>query len=177
MDVRSYNREAWDRQVAKRDRWTIPVTSEAVAAARRGEWDVVLTPERPVPRAWFPALQGAEVLALASGGGQQGPLLAAAGAKVTVFDNSPAQLRQDRAVADRDGLTLVTLEGDMRDLSRFPGEPLVFGHTLEEQIGGQLEAGFLITGFYEDRDESRLAQKLPLFIATRAVKPSSVNRR
>jgi len=29
---------------------------------------------------------------LASGGGQQGPVLAAAGAHVTVFDNSPRQL-------------------------------------------------------------------------------------
>ena len=31
------------------------------------------------------------------------------------------------------------------------GQPLEFGHTLEDQIGGQLEAGFVITGFYEDR--------------------------
>ena len=36
MDVRAYNREAWDRQVAAGNPWTIPVSSEAVAAARRG---------------------------------------------------------------------------------------------------------------------------------------------
>ena len=29
-------------------------------------------------------------------------------------------------------------------------EPLCFGHTLADQIGGQLDAGFVLTGFYED---------------------------
>lgn len=256
MDVRSYNRDAWDRQVEKGDRWTVPVTSDAIAAAREGRWEVVLTPQKPVPRGWFPPLRGLEVLGLASAGGQQGPLLAAAGAKVTVFDNSPAQLAQDRSVAERDGLSLTTVEGDMRDLSRFgeghfdlifnpcsncfvedvlpmwreclrvlkpggvlltgfcnpvmftvdpeleaegvlqirydvpysdvtsltdeerrrymeAGEPLTFGHTLEDQIGGQLAAGFVLTGLYEDRNESKLGEKMPLFLATRAVKPTS----
>ncbi len=38
----------------------------------------------PVPRAWFPGdLAGQAVLCLASGDGQQGPVLAAAGAAVT----------------------------------------------------------------------------------------------
>jgi SAM-dependent methyltransferase len=50
---------------------------------------VLLTPTKPVPRDWFPPLPGLDVLCLASGGGQQGPILAAAGASVTVFDNSP----------------------------------------------------------------------------------------
>jgi hypothetical protein len=54
------------------------------------------------------------------------------------------------------------------------GEPLAFGHTLEDQIGGQLDAGFVITGFYEDRydgaDSDPLSKYLPTFIATRAVK-------
>ena len=35
LDVRSYNRDAWNRQVAEGNQWTIPVSSEAVAAARR----------------------------------------------------------------------------------------------------------------------------------------------
>ena len=48
--------------------------SDAIAAARRGEWSIVLTPTKPIPRSWFPAdLHGADVLCLASGGGQQGP--------------------------------------------------------------------------------------------------------
>jgi len=215
----------------------------------------VLTPTKRVPREWFPPLDGREVLCLASGGGQQGPILAAAGAIVTAFDNSPAQLNQDRQVADRDGLNLTTVEGDMRDLSPFsegqfdlifhpcsngfvpdvrpvwrechrvlrPGgvllagfanpalyvfddaaatergelvvkhaipysdltsltdderkrytdkhEPLCFGHTLDDQIGGQLHAGFVLTGFYEDHDPTHpLAKYLPTFIATRSVK-------
>src|SRR5579864_7291304 len=99
MDVRSYNRTAWDRNVERKNRWTVPASPQAVAAARRGEFEILLTPTKPVPMDWFPALQATSVLCLASGGGQQGPLLAAAGALVTVFDNSPRQLAQDRFVA------------------------------------------------------------------------------
>ena len=48
-----------------------------------------------------------------------------------------------------------------------------FSHTLEEQIGGQLEAGFLLTHLYEDTNgEGRLHElNIPTFLATRAVKP------
>jgi len=258
MDVRAYNRGAWDRQVEGGNRWTVPVGAEEVAAARRGEWGILLTPTKPVPAGWFPPLAGTEVLCLASGGGQQGPILAAAGARVTVFDNSPAQLAQDRAVAEREGLDLRTVEGDMRDLSaledgafdlifhpvsnvfvpevrpvwreafrvarsggvllagfanpanfifdfdkadnegvlevkyRLPysdvesleaaelekvmesGWPLEFSHSLEEQIGGQLEAGFVLTGFFEDGfapGEDVISDHMPTFMATRALKP------
>src|ERR1700676_3256530 len=108
MDILSYNRHAWDRQVEKGNRWTVPVTPDVIAAARRGDWQVVLTPTRPVPARWFPELVGLDVLCLASGGGQQAPVLAAAGARVTVLDNSPRQLAQDQMVADRDGLELTT---------------------------------------------------------------------
>ena len=90
-----------------------------IAAARRGDWQLVLTPTRPVPREWFPKLAGEAVLCLASGGGQQAPVLAAAGAVVTVLDNSPAQLAQDRLVAERERLDIQTLLGDMADLSAF----------------------------------------------------------
>jgi SAM-dependent methyltransferase len=60
------------------------------------------------------------VLCLASGGGQQGPVLAAAGAAVTVLDTSPRQLGRDQEVATREGLAVRTVLGDMRDLSAFP---------------------------------------------------------
>ncbi len=119
FDVRAYNSAAWDKAVERQSEWTIPVEPAAVAAARRGDWQIVLTPTQPVPRTWFPPLAGADVLCLASGGGQQAPLLAAAGARVTVFDNSPQQLAQDRYVARREGLELATVEGDMRDLAPF----------------------------------------------------------
>jgi 2-polyprenyl-3-methyl-5-hydroxy-6-metoxy-1,4-benzoquinol methylase len=56
-------------------------------------------------------------LCLASGGGQQAPILAAAGASVTVFDASDAQLGSDRAVATRHGLDVTTVKGFMDDLS------------------------------------------------------------
>jgi SAM-dependent methyltransferase len=256
MDIRAYNREAWNREVESGNRWTVPVSSEQVQAARRGQWEVLLTPIRAVPKDWFPDIADLEVLCLASGGGQQGPILAAAGARVTVFDNSPNQLARDRMVAERDGLVINTLEGDMADLSIFPndifdlifhpvsnvfvpdvrpvwkeayrvlktggslmagfmnpalyifdldlmddhntlevkysipysdltspseeyrkryrrkGWPLEFGHSLEDQIGGQIEAGFMLTGFYEDvDDETLLARYLPIFVATCALKP------
>jgi SAM-dependent methyltransferase len=118
--VVAHNRAAWDHEVETGNQWTIPVGSDVIAAARAGDWAVVLIGHDPVPRDWFPAsLAGADVLCLASGGGQQGPVLAAAGARVTVFDNSPRQLGQDRLVAARDQLSLSTVLGDMRDLSAF----------------------------------------------------------
>lgn len=255
-EVAARNRAAWDAQVRSGNRWTVPVDAAAVAAARTGTWELLLTPTRPVPRAWYPPLADAPVLLLAGAGGQQGPLLAAAGARVTVIDNSPAQLAQDRFVADRDGLAIATELGDMRDLSRFadesfalvfhpcangfvpdirpvwreaarvlqPGgvllagfvnpieylfdaaaaergelivrhtipysdltdvtpeeralfearhEPLTFGHTLEDQIGGQLDAGLVLTAMFEDRwGESPLGRHIASFMATRAVKPA-----
>ena len=256
MDIRAYNRFAWNRQVEIGNPWTVPVSSEVIASARQGEWELLLTPTKSVPRIWFPEnLSGAEILCLASGGGQQAPVLAAGGAQVTVLDNSPKQLERDRFVARREGLDLITIEGDMRDLSTFSdesfdlifhpvsnvfvpevrpvwieayrvlrqrgvllsgfnnpviyifdadlveqgdlevkyslpysdltslseserqryideGAPLEFSHTLDDQIGGQISAGFVISGFYEDIDpDTILKEYFPSFIATRAFKP------
>ena len=256
MDLLKYNREAWDREVSKGNEWTLPVSREVIALARKGVWEVVLTPQKPVPQNWFPSLTRKRVLALASAGGQQGPIFAAAGALVTVFDNSPAQLAQDKSVAEREHLELQLVEGDMKDLSCFPdesfdlifhpcsncfvpdvkpvwkeayrvlkrggvllsglcnpiafatdpdlesqgivqlkykipysdltsltdqerkrytdkGEPLAFGHTLEDLIGGQINAGFAITGFFEDswtEKNGPIHKYLNCYIATRALK-------
>ena len=117
MGVRDYNREAWDREVERGNDWTVPVGPDVIEAARRDQWEILLTENRSVTRAWFPDLQGANVLCLTSGGGQQAPALAAAGANVTVLDNAPRQLAQDHLVAEREGLALETIEGDMADLS------------------------------------------------------------
>ncbi len=263
MDVRQHNRAFWDRMVEVGDRWTVPVNGSVIAAARRGDWRILMTPTKPVPRDWFPTLEGLDVLCLASGGGQQGPILAAAGARVTVFDNSPKQLGQDRFVAERESLDITTVEGDMADLSAFADgsfgmiihpvsncfvaevrpvwkeafrvlrssgvliagfnnpavylfdyeladrdgvlkvkyqlpysdltsldedarnrelvekkEPIEYSHSLEDQIGGQLDAGFVLTGLYEDTypegpidEDDLLAKYMDVFIATRAVKP------
>ena len=39
--------------------------------------------------------------------------------------------------------------------------PLEFSHSLEDQIGGQLEAGFVLTGLYEDQQNSPLGKYMP----------------
>jgi SAM-dependent methyltransferase len=120
FDPVAHNRAAWDREVAGGNEWTRPVGPDVVARALAGDWSVVLIGYEPTPRDWFPAdLTGAAILCLASGGGQQGPVLAAAGAAVTVFDNSPGQLARDDEVAAREGLAVRTVLGDMRDLSAF----------------------------------------------------------
>jgi SAM-dependent methyltransferase len=120
FNIREYNRYAWDAQVALGNKFTLPVGPEIIAKARQGIFDVVLTETKPVPHSWFPPnLKSADILGLACGGGQQGPVLAALGANVTIFDNSPAQLARDEDVAVREGLTIRTVEGDMRDLSVF----------------------------------------------------------
>ena len=47
-----------------------------------------------------------------------------------------------------------------------------FSHTIEEQIGGQLRAGFMLTDIFEDTNGyGKLEEyKVPTFWATRAVK-------
>ncbi len=120
IDIAAHNAQAWDLQVKKNSPWTVPVCHEEVEAARAGLFSILLTAKEPVPRDWFPKdLSGVRILCLASGGGQQGPILSAAGADVTVLDNSLAQLAQDRLVAQREKLPLKTVRGDMRDLSCF----------------------------------------------------------
>lgn len=120
IDVVALNRAAWDRESASGEsEWSRPFDRAAIAKARAGAPDIVLTPTRSVPQAWFGALQGAQVLGLASGGGQQVPALAAAGARVTSFDNSSEQLARDREVADREALDIKLEQGDMMDLTRF----------------------------------------------------------
>jgi SAM-dependent methyltransferase len=254
LNIGDYNRYAWDRQVDHKNKFTLPVDSQIISAARNGIFSVLLTETRPVPQNWFPPFHNLEVLGLACGGGQQGPVFAALGANVTIFDNSPSQLEQDRLVAEREGLRIRTVQGDMRNLSVFSDEtfdmifhpvsnvfcpdvlpvwreafrvlrhggvllsgqanpvyylfgthadeqkdlvvkygipysdindmepeeldlcieegiPLEFGHSLTDLIGGQIEAGFSITGFYEDIcPDSPLRKYHPEYIATRAFK-------
>lgn len=166
MDITAYNRTAWNAQVAQGNRWTLPVTSNEIKRARSGDWKIVLTPNKPVPRAWFGPLENCDLLCLASGGGQQAPILAAAGARVTSFDNSEAQLAVDRLVAERDGLELRTVHGDMADLSVFPDASFdVIFHPVSNVFvpdikpvwrecfrvlrpGGRLMAGFMNPAFF-----------------------------
>jgi hypothetical protein len=67
-------------------------------------------------------------------------------------------------------LTSVTEEERARRIAN--GETIEFGHTLADQLGGQLDAGFLISGFYEDHHRQlAIAKYTPTYIATRAIKP------
>ena len=118
-NVVEYNSSAWDAAVDSGNTWTKPVGAGVITAARNGAWDLLLTPSRAVPKEWFGDIRGKDVLCLASGGGQQAPVLSAAGARVTSFDNSSRQLGQDRFVAERDGLDIRLEQGDAADLSRF----------------------------------------------------------
>lgn len=253
MDYIKENEKIWDKRSENNDKWSICVSSETVNRAREGVWSIVLTPAKPVPADWFPEkLDGKKILCLASGGGQQGPILAAAGADVTVFDNSRVQLEKDEYVAQRDNLVIKTVQGNMQDLSVFEdesfdcivhpwsngyiddvrpvwkecarvlkkngvlmagfGNPIssifnvgkfekgileventipyadidhmddpeikaiaeedgyYWGHTLEDQIKGQTDAGFAIVGFYEDIGGCALDKYINSSIATRAIK-------
>jgi hypothetical protein len=53
--------------------------------------------------------------------------------------------------------------------------PLEFSHTLEDLIGGQTRAGFMINDLYEDvdppDDAHPLSQYTSIYLATRAIKP------
>lgn len=112
------NRAAWNAY-DESNPWTVPVDEETIRRARNGDWGVLLTECKTVPKAWFPHLEGIDLLGLASGGGQQMPIFAALGARVTSFDNSDAQLDKDSLVARREGFSIRTVQGDMRDLSAF----------------------------------------------------------
>lgn len=53
-------------------------------------------------------------------------------------------------------------------------EGIMFSHSLEEQLGGQLEAGFILRDLYEDRDReggAAIREYAPQYMATKAVKP------
>ena len=48
--------------------------------------------------------------------------------------------------------------------------PFEFEHSLTDQINGQIEAGFIISGFYEDKGEELLDEFTSTFIVTKAEK-------
>ena len=249
MDYSEINAQTIDRWIQDGWEWGVPITHQAYLDARAGNWDVVPTPTKPVPKAWFGDLKGKRVLGLASGGGQQMPIFAALGAVCTVLDYSPAQLESERMVSQREGYDIRIIRADMtkplpfddnafdlifhpvsncyvrevrpifrecfrvlkpggallggydmginflvdekeeRIVNSLPFDPITdpalmaqlqknddgvqFSHTLEDQVGGQLAAGFQITDLYEDTNGyGRLHDMgIPTFAAIRAVKP------
>ena len=249
MDYTEVNAQTIDRWVREGWEWGVPVSHQAYLDAVAGNWDVVLTPIKPVPKAWFGDLKGKRVLGLACGGGQQMPIFAALGAVCTVLDYSPAQLESERMVSQREGYDIRIIRADMtkplpfddcsfdlifhpvsncyvrevrpifrecfrvlkpggvllggydmginflvdekeeRIVNSLPFDPITdpalmaqlqknddgvqFSHTLEDQVGGQLAAGFQITDLYEDTNGyGRLHDMgIPTFAAIRGVKP------
>ncbi|WP_332447624.1 class I SAM-dependent methyltransferase [Sphaerochaeta sp.] len=113
------NAQAWDWEVGRKNIWTDGCTTEQQQKARSGELDMVLSPFKQVKPSWVDDIRGKNVLALACGGGQQGVLMALAGAKVTVFDISEKQLGQDAQYAKTLGIELNLVKGDMQDLKMF----------------------------------------------------------
>ena len=248
MNYQDINAQTIDRWIEEGWEWGIPIDHKAYAAAQKGQWDVVLTPKKPVPHAWFGDLRGKRVLGLASGGGQQMPIFAALGAVCTVLDYSERQLQSERLVAEREGYDIRIVRADMtkplpfadgefdlifhpvsncyvkevapifRECHRvlrpggvllcglgnevnylvdedecaivhtMPFDPLTnqthrklledtdcgmqFSHSVEEQIGSQLAAGFVLTHLYGDTNgEGRLEElNVETYLATRAVK-------
>ena len=58
MDYTDLNAQTVDRWVENGWEWGVPVTHEQYLAARGGEWSMLLTPLKPVPKAWYPDLKG-----------------------------------------------------------------------------------------------------------------------
>lgn len=228
-----------DRLVAINADWTATATKKQLEEARTGK-PVLPFYDEEVPEEWLSGIRGKKVLCLAGAGGLQVPLLACAGAEVTVIDLSGKMLEKDLEIAVREQLQIQTVKGNMCDLSMFDDEyfdciinppslmyvPEIkcvfkecsrvikkggtfimmapnpvnymcdyiddpnggyykvvhkmpffsgdwdssdwveYGHTMEEYLGGQIEAGFVINGYKEcQRDDIT-----ELFFMTRAVK-------
>ncbi|MEG1525570.1 MAG: class I SAM-dependent methyltransferase [Clostridia bacterium] len=113
MHYTEENSKTWDRWVDEGIVWGIPVSHDEFLRAKDGIWDVLLTPVIPVPHDWFLPFYGAEILGLASGGGQQMPIFTALGAHCTVLDNSEKQLASERLVAQREEYDITVVKGDM----------------------------------------------------------------
>ena len=111
--VLEHNARAWDRLAEGRAVLARPAVDAAFDDPR--QW---LGSGGSAGRSWLPdRLHGLSVLCLAAGGGKHGPLYAAAGAKVTVLDISPAMLELDRQVARERKIDMEILQGSMDDLS------------------------------------------------------------
>ena len=114
MDYQDINARTITRWIEDGWEWGRPIDHDTYVRAQAGDWSMLLTPTRPVPRDWFPDdLTGVRVLGLAAGGGQQMPVLAALGARCTVLDYTPAQLDAERLVAEREGYDIDIVRADM----------------------------------------------------------------
>ena len=123
-DVDSHNEWAWDYAVEQEYRWSIPVDQLAIEKAKANDYNIKLSPGSFIPKKWLVDIRNKKLLGLAAGGGQQGPLLAGAGAKVTLLDVSSKQLAMDRKLSDEFGLDIQTIHGSVESYKIFQTNPL-----------------------------------------------------
>ena len=113
MKYTDINAETIDRWVENGWEWGVPIAHDVFERAKAGNWNVLLTPTRNVPKEWFPNLAKCKILGLASGGGQQMPVFAALGATCTVLDYSQKQVDSEKMVAERENYQIETIKADM----------------------------------------------------------------
>ena len=104
--------EAWNDSECLADKSTA-ISHEEFLLALEGALNVSLAGIKMVPQEWFPKLKNKNVLGLASGGGQQGPIFVAHGANVTIMDLSARQIESEKVVAEREGYSIRIIKGDM----------------------------------------------------------------
>lgn len=113
------NASIWDKWSLDGDPWTLPISHADYNKAKQGDYHMVLTCQRDVPKEWYLPIQGKKLLGLASGGGQQMPIMAALGADVTVMDYSDRQLAAEQMVAEREHYSINLVKSDMSKLFPF----------------------------------------------------------
>lgn len=122
MDVYARVERNIDQLVAQDVNWSATADADQLQSAREGRLVMNFGVSGVIPAEWLGDIKGKRVLCLAGAGGLQAPLLACAGAEVTVIDLSERMLDKDREVAAREHLDIRLEHGNMCDLSRFADE-------------------------------------------------------
>lgn len=174
------NSSTIDKWVDEGWEWGKPISHETFMNAKKGEWQVLLTPTRAVPKDWFCEFKGAKILGLASGGGQQMPIFTALGAECTVLDYSQKQIDREKEIAEQEGYEINIVRADMTKPLPFADESfdLIFhpvSNSYVEDVlpiwkecyrvlkkGGILLAGIDIgINYVFDEDEKEIKFSLP----------------
>ncbi len=98
--------------------WSACATPEEMQNAKEGKLTIKFF-DNEILKDWLKDIKGKKILCLAGAGGLQAPLLACAGAEVTVLDLSEKMLDKDRKIAEMEQLNIRIEKGNMCDLSRF----------------------------------------------------------
>lgn len=118
MSIYDHVERNMDRLVEGNVDWSQSAAKAQLEAARAGQLRIPCF-DQCFPPQWLGEVREKDVLCLAGAGGLQGPLLACAGARVTVLDLSSAMLARDAQVAAAEGLSIRLEHGNMCEMSRF----------------------------------------------------------